>query len=166
MTGGHDGTPQALGAATTSRGGFGDRGAVAVEFAILFPVLMLLLVGFFEFGVAMTEKNATGSRRPGRGGVRSGGFSWHRIGVGEISVAAADIVRRQSRAAVPSGHSGRPDRGSMASQSDSVLVADVVDIRKRLLADTTHAPAAPNTKPVSEVRAAGASSARPDHLSP
>jgi hypothetical protein len=56
MTGGHDGTPQALGAATTSRGGSGDRGAVAVEFAILFPVLMLLLVGFFEFGVAMTEK--------------------------------------------------------------------------------------------------------------
>jgi len=33
-----------------------DRGAVAVEFAILFPVVMLLLVGFFEFGFAMTEK--------------------------------------------------------------------------------------------------------------
>jgi hypothetical protein len=56
MTGGHDVTPKALGAATTSRGGLGDRGAVAVEFAVIFPVVMLLLVGFFEFGVAMTEK--------------------------------------------------------------------------------------------------------------
>jgi hypothetical protein len=56
MRRGHDGTPQVLGAATTSRGRLGDRGAVAVEFAILFPVLMLLVVGFFEFGVAMTEK--------------------------------------------------------------------------------------------------------------
>jgi len=56
MTGGHDVTPQALGASTSSRGGLGDRGAVAVEFAVIFPVVMLLLVGFFEFGVAMTEK--------------------------------------------------------------------------------------------------------------
>ena len=56
MTGGHDGRPQALGAATTSRGVLGDRGAVAVEFALLFPALLLLVVGFFEFGVAMTEK--------------------------------------------------------------------------------------------------------------
>ena len=33
-----------------------DCGAVAVEFAVIFPVLMLMILGTFEFGVAMTEK--------------------------------------------------------------------------------------------------------------
>jgi hypothetical protein len=124
-----------------------------------------LLVGFFEFGVAMTEKMQLVHVVQVAAELEVSG-PWQRIGMGEIAVAAADIVLPQSTTAMPFGHSGRSDRGSMASQSDSVLVADVVDIRKRLLADTTHAPAAPNTKPVSEVRAAGASSARPDHLSP
>jgi hypothetical protein len=56
MTGGHDVTPQTLGTATTSRGGLGDRGAVAVEFALVLPVVLLLLVGIFDLGVAMIEK--------------------------------------------------------------------------------------------------------------
>jgi hypothetical protein len=56
MRRGHDGMPQALGTATTSRGGLGDRGAVAVEFAVLFPVVLLMLVGIFDVGVARIEK--------------------------------------------------------------------------------------------------------------
>ena len=67
--------------------------------------------------------------------------------MGAISVAAPDIVRfHQSHAAVPSGHSGRPDHGSMASQSDHVHDADIAGIRTGLLADTT------GNNPVSEVR--------------
>lgn len=33
-----------------------DRGAVAVEFALITPVLMLLLVAFIDFGLAFREK--------------------------------------------------------------------------------------------------------------
>jgi hypothetical protein len=39
----------------TSRGGLGDRGAVAVEFAILFPVLLMMFWGVFEAGMLMTD---------------------------------------------------------------------------------------------------------------
>ena len=35
---------------------FEDRGAVAAEFTVIFPVLLLIILGIFEFGVAMTEK--------------------------------------------------------------------------------------------------------------
>jgi hypothetical protein len=56
MTGGNDRTPQALGAATTSRGGLGDRGAVAVEFALVFPVLLLMFVGVFSVGAVMIQE--------------------------------------------------------------------------------------------------------------
>jgi hypothetical protein len=61
MTGGQDRTPQAFGTATTSRGvveppRLGDRGAVAFEFALIFPVLILMLAGIFGLGVVMIEK--------------------------------------------------------------------------------------------------------------
>jgi len=55
MKRGHDGMFQALWRATTSRGGLGDRGAVAVEFAlIVFPMLLLLSV-IFGGGVGMIQ---------------------------------------------------------------------------------------------------------------
>jgi Flp pilus assembly protein TadG len=48
-----------FGSARTSRAAkpvrLGDRGAVAVEFAMLFPVLLLMLVGIFGIGVVMIE---------------------------------------------------------------------------------------------------------------
>jgi hypothetical protein len=61
MTGGHDGTPQALGTVITLYGAakpprLGDRGAVAFEFALIFPVLLLMLVGIFGVGVVTIEK--------------------------------------------------------------------------------------------------------------
>jgi hypothetical protein len=42
-----------LGAATPSR--LGDHGAVAFEFALIFPVLLLMFAGIFGIGVVMIE---------------------------------------------------------------------------------------------------------------
>jgi Flp pilus assembly protein TadG len=47
------GTPRVFGAATPSR--LGDRGAVAFEFALIFPVLLLMFAGIFGIGVVMVE---------------------------------------------------------------------------------------------------------------
>jgi hypothetical protein len=47
------GTPRALGAATPSR--LGDRGAVAFEFALIFPVVLLAIAGMFGIGAVMIE---------------------------------------------------------------------------------------------------------------
>jgi TadE-like protein len=47
------GPPRVLGAATPSR--LGDHGAVAFEFALIFPVLLLMLAGIFGIGVVMIE---------------------------------------------------------------------------------------------------------------
>jgi Flp pilus assembly protein TadG len=44
---------RAFGAETPSV--LGDRGAVAVEFAVVFPVLLLMLVGIFGVGVVMIQ---------------------------------------------------------------------------------------------------------------
>lgn len=114
-----------FGSARTSRGAakpvpLGDRGAVAFEFALIFPL-----------------------QPPGR--VNQGPVG------GAISVAAADIVLPQSPAVLPYRHSGRPDHGSIASQSDYVHDADVAGIRKCLLADTPRTNT-PGNNPVSEVR--------------
>src|SRR5271165_6629270 len=55
------GTQRAPRTATTSRGNpampsrLEERGAVAVEFALLFPVQLLMLAGIFGTGVAMVE---------------------------------------------------------------------------------------------------------------
>jgi hypothetical protein len=60
MTGGHDGTPQALGTTTASRRAaepprLGDRGAVAFEFALIFPVMLAMFWGIFGIGVVMID---------------------------------------------------------------------------------------------------------------
>ena len=47
------GTPRVFGAATPSR--LGDHGAVAFEFALIFPVLLLMFTGIFGIGVVMIE---------------------------------------------------------------------------------------------------------------
>jgi Flp pilus assembly protein TadG len=47
------GTPRVFGAATHSR--LGDHGAVAFEFALIFPVLLLMFAGIFGIGVVMIE---------------------------------------------------------------------------------------------------------------
>jgi hypothetical protein len=47
------GSPRVLGAATPSR--LGDHGAVAFEFALIFPVLLLMFAGIFGIGVVMIE---------------------------------------------------------------------------------------------------------------
>jgi hypothetical protein len=56
MRRGHDGTLQAVGAVTTAGRGLGDRGAVAVEFALVFPVLLLMFVGVFSVGAVMIQE--------------------------------------------------------------------------------------------------------------
>ena len=51
------------GSATASRG---ERGVAAVEFAILLPVLVILLFGFIQFGIAFNSKiQATNGAREG-----------------------------------------------------------------------------------------------------
>ena len=49
---------------------FGERGAAAVEFAILLPVLMLILFGIIEFGMIMYSREVI--TNASREGARSG----------------------------------------------------------------------------------------------
>ena len=55
----------------------GDEGAVAVEFAIVLPILMLILFGIIQFGIAFSEYEVyTGAAREGAryAATRCGGY--------------------------------------------------------------------------------------------
>jgi Flp pilus assembly pilin Flp len=59
----------------------GESGAAAVEFAILLPVLVVLLFGFIQFGIAFNTKiQATNGAREGARMVVVGIDSWTDVG--------------------------------------------------------------------------------------
>jgi TadE-like protein len=60
----------------------GERGAVAVEFALIFPVLLLLVLGILEFGYGYHSWDVT--QNSAREGAR----------VGAVDSSVADIVAR------------------------------------------------------------------------
>jgi Flp pilus assembly protein TadG len=65
-----------------------DRGAVAVEFAILLPVLLLVLFGIIDFGRALNAQITI--TQAAREGAR----------LGAVGVAAATVVTKTQAAAV------------------------------------------------------------------
>lgn len=68
-----------------------EHGAAAVEFALLLPLLVLLLFGIVEFGLALHRHQvlATASREGARAGIRQ---TVPRPTVGEIERAARNVL--------------------------------------------------------------------------
>jgi Flp pilus assembly protein TadG len=82
----------AVNKATSSRGARRrEHGAAAVEFALLLPLLMLLLFGIVEFGLALHRQQvlATASREGARVGIRQ---TAPRPTSGDIERAARNVL--------------------------------------------------------------------------
>jgi Flp pilus assembly pilin Flp len=74
--------------------GKGEEGAAAVEFALLLPLLVLLLFGFIQFGIAFNTKiQATNAAREGARMAVDGIDNWANVGGG---VAFWDAVRQDA----------------------------------------------------------------------
>jgi len=70
-----------------------QRGAAAVEFAIIAPVLFMLVFGIIEFGLAWSEKNVfVGAAREGA--------RYAAVGCGDGVCAAGEVAGRVEAAAV------------------------------------------------------------------
>lgn len=91
----------------------GDRGAVAVEFALVLPLLVLLVFGIVEFGRGYNAKIALTSAV--REGVRV-----HALGTGDPAQATRDAAPSLDSADVGVSTSAAPcDAGSPASVTAS-----------------------------------------------
>ena len=73
--------------------GRGEDGAAAVEFALLLPLLVLLLFGFIQFGMAFnTRIQATNAAREGARAAVIGIDNWNNVG----GLQFWEVVRRRA----------------------------------------------------------------------
>jgi Flp pilus assembly protein TadG len=81
-----------------------DRGAAAVEFALVLPLLVMILFGIMEFGYAfLIQAQVAGAARVG---VRSYAINWNTTAAQDTAAQNTAIAIAKSQVPVPADASG------------------------------------------------------------